>query len=108
MRYTTGLEAVAQALRISLLSFKGEWFANLDNGVPYLEREGVTATEALLGQRYSADKVNAAFRTVIAGTTGVTEILSLAVEFVTSTRTSTVSFEVRTDFGVITVDELEF
>lgn len=107
LRYTTGLEAVAQGLRIRILSFRGEWFWNLDDGVPYLARNGVTADEALLGQRYDKAKAIAAFRDAILATPGVTEILTLAADFDTATRTLSISFKVRTTFGVVEVDELE-
>lgn len=107
LRYTTGLEAVAQAIRIRLLNFKGEWFADLDDGVPYLARDGVDASEALLGQQFNELRALAAFRTAIKAAPGVDVLDLLAVEFNNATRTLTVSFRVRTSFGVIVVSELE-
>lgn len=107
LRYTTGLQAVAQGIRIRLLSFKGEWFADLDDGVPYLARDGVTAAEAILGQKYDEDKALAAFRKAILTAPGVNELSGLVLTFNATTRSLTVSFNVRTSFGVITVNELE-
>lgn len=107
LRYTTGLEAVAQGIRIRLLSFRGEWFLDLDDGVPYLVREGVTADEALLGQRWDQTKAVQAFRAAIVAAPGVDDLTRLTVEFTGATRTMSVSFEVKTSFGVIVVNELE-
>lgn len=106
LRFTTGLEAVAQGLSIRLQSFKGEWFLDLDDGVPYFERDGVLDTEALLGQRYDESKARAAFRTAILAAPGVDSLDSLTLAFDNGIREMTVSFHVTTTFGQIIVSEL--
>lgn len=109
LRYTTGVEAVAQAIRIRLLVCRGEWFLDLDNGVPYLAREGVPATSAILGQKFDRLKALAAFRAAILDAPGVTPegLTKLAVEYDGATRTMSLSFEVVTAYGRIIVSELE-
>jgi hypothetical protein len=41
--FSTGIEAVVQACRIVMQMFRGEWFLNLDAGLPYWE--------SILGQK---------------------------------------------------------
>lgn len=101
IRFTTGLEAVAQDLYIALRMYKGEWFLNLEIGVPYLPNDVVAESDALLGQKFSALKSRAAFRAAIMSVEGVEEITSLAVTFDASTRELTVSFKVTTVAGTI-------
>lgn len=106
-RWVRGLEAVAQAMRIRLQRFKGEWFLDLDEGVPWLEREGITADEALLGQRFNEAKTRAALRTALLDTTDVLELLELAVSFNIATRQLSVTWTARTTFGDTPSDTLE-
>lgn len=96
--FSRGLEAVAQGIRIRLQMFRGEWFLDLDAGVPYYQE--------LLGQKFSEVRARAAFRAAILAAPGATELISLAVTFNRSTRRMSVDWEVRTDYGV-TTDRLE-
>lgn len=95
--FSSGLRAVAQGIKIRLLSFKGEWFLDLDHGVPYWQD--------ILGQKYNETKVRAAFRDAILAAPGVNKILELEVEFDGATRAVNVWWRVQTIFGV-TEDEL--
>lgn len=88
--FSSGVESVAQALRIRLLTFRGEWFLDLDNGVPYYQD--------LLGQKFDQITAQAAFREAIVGTDNVDEILSLSTSFDGATRTLNVSWAVTTTF----------
>ncbi len=92
--FTTGLEAVAQGIRIRLQMFRGEWFADLDAGMPYFQE--------ILGQKFSALRVRAAFREAIEAAPGVVEILSLDILFDGASRNARVSWKVRGDAGVFT------
>ncbi len=107
LRFTTGLEAVAQGLSIRLQSFRGEWFPDLDDGIPYLERDGVPESEAILGQKFDERKISATFRREIVKAPGVDAVSDLVVGFDGATREMTLSFTVTTAFGQITVSELE-
>lgn len=106
LRWATGLPAIAQGIRIQLQLVKGEWFLDLDDGVPYYEREGVTSAEALLGGRFNQARATAAFRAAILRAPGVNTITSLAVAFDGSTRQLTVTWAVRTTFGDTLADAL--
>lgn len=107
LEFATGLTAVAQGIRARIQSFKGEWFADLDDGVPWLERPGVTAVEALLGQKFNPVKARAMFRTAILSTPNVTGLIGdLRLNFDGATRTLFVSWQARTAFGDTDVDSL--
>jgi hypothetical protein len=99
--FTTGLRAVAQGIRLRLQMFFGEWFQNLDLGIPYLERPGTTAAQAILGQKYNQLKTKTIFRKAIADAPGVDEILYLNVDFNRATRVLSVDWKVQTSFGQI-------
>lgn len=101
MELIAGLDAVVQAVRVRLLFYRGEWFANLDAGVPYLERDGVAAADALLGQHFNRAKAEAAFREAILDTPGIVEIKSLVVAFDGATRTLSVTWSALCEFGEV-------
>lgn len=93
VHFSTGVNAVAQGIRIRLQNFKGEWFLDLDDGVPYYQD--------ILGQKYDQNKVRDAFRDAILATPGVEELLKLEVSFDGQTRTLSVEWEVRAATGTI-------
>lgn len=89
IEYVSGVEAVAQMLRIRIQRVKGEWFADLDAGVDWY---GV-----ILGQRYNSEAVRSEFRKAILGTPGAANILALNVGFDRASRNLTVSYRVQVD-----------
>jgi hypothetical protein len=93
LMFSTGLNAVAQGIRIRIQSFKGEWFLDLDHGVPYYQD--------LLGQKFNEVKARAAFRTAILSAPGVTELTSLEVTFDRASRALNVAWKTRTEFGIV-------
>jgi hypothetical protein len=106
LSWTSGTAAVAQGCKIVLGMIEGEWFADLDEGVPYLERDGVPATRALLGQKFNPEKARAAMRPELLSVPGVTNINYLTPEFDGRTREMTVRFEVDTEFEDTVADTL--
>ncbi len=97
MAFSSGRAGVAQSIRVRVLLFKGEWFANLDTGLPW--------HQDILGQKFETTRVRDAFRTVIATAPGVESIEKLTVSFDGDTRTLTVGWTVLTTFGD-TVEDL--
>lgn len=93
LRYITGREAIAQSLRVRLAMFRGEWFADLDFGLPYFQE--------ILGKKFVAPRIVAAFRDLIIATPGVAEIADLTATFSSRTRTLTVRWQVRTIYGLV-------
>jgi hypothetical protein len=106
LQFTTGPDAVRQLLQHRLNLIKGEWFLDLDAGVPYFEREGVSADQALLGQTFDRQKALRAFAQEISACPGVTGIVSLEVDFDPATRVMEVSWVVTTEFGDTVEDSL--
>ena len=106
---TTGIAAVMQGATIRLRMYMGEWFLNLAQGVPYIERPdgSVTPDQAIMGQKFNKAKALRAFRDQllgnplngIAGVPGIIQLLALNVSYVNSTRTLTVQWQAKTAFG---------
>lgn len=89
-RFTTGVEAVKQNVRLAVTLLRGEWFYDLSRGIPMAE---------ILGKRYNQERTVEIYREAILAVQDVTEILKLTVDFTASTRTLVVYFEVLTPFG---------
>lgn len=101
IRFTTGLEAVCQGLRIRLLMVKGELAHNLDYGVPWVVNDHVSEDEAILGSKYDEIRLRDIFRPIILSTPGVISIRSLALSFDRPERAFTMTFEVEGKEGTI-------
>lgn len=91
--FSTGIDAVVQACRIAIQMFMGEWFLNLDAGLPYWE--------SILGQK-PAVAIQAAtiyVRRELELVDGVVAVTKLEVTYVRETRTLKVEWQVDTEFG---------
>ena len=75
---TTDNTAVAQRVKRMLLLFKGEYWLNLDLGVPYYE--------GILGKKNSLETVQSLFINAIKSVAGVKEVLSFDLSFDDKTR----------------------
>jgi len=91
MSTLSGLDAVVQNIKTACALFKGEWFWDLDAGVPYFED--------ILGQTYDQQTIITAFRRQILKVPYVLKVLDIESAFDAATRTLTVTFEVSTEFG---------
>jgi hypothetical protein len=103
---STGLPGVAQGCRIAVRMVRGEWFLNLDTGIPYFQRDGVTATEAIMGQPFDQAKTLAPFRDALAAVNGVDSVVSVTATYDSPTRTVTVAWAVTATFGGTVADSL--
>lgn len=106
VHWITGVAGVAQAVQIAVSMFAGEWFDDLDEGIPYFLRPGVNAGLVILGRKFREARVLASFRPVIARVAGVASIDTLTASFERTTRKLTVSWVVRTVFGDTVRDSL--
>lgn len=100
LTFTAGVQAVAQSCRIALQIFQGEWFLDLDVGIPYWDR--IIAQKpnvAIAGAR-------AAFRKELLAVNGVLAIKRLDVTYVNATRTLNVTWQVSTVFGDTPADSI--
>lgn len=110
LELASGLEAAAIGVDARFRLVKGEFFANRDVGVPWLENEFVSKYEAILGQAYDQQRVRTALRGVALTTPGVVDVPELDVSLDASNRELSVTFVARTAFGDTPAEttELEF
>jgi hypothetical protein len=92
LQFATGLQAMKQAVRSSILLFLGEWFLNTDQGTPW--------RQLILIKNPNISFVKTALRDAITRVEGVTAINALDVSFDLQTRSATVSFSATCDLGV--------
>lgn len=98
----TGLDAVVIGAETRIRLVFGEWILNRDVGVKWYENDLVTATEAILGQRFDRFKLRTAVREAILATPGVADITRLEVTFDGATRTASIVWRARCVFGETT------
>ncbi|WAB58092.1 hypothetical protein [Pseudomonas phage vB_PaeM_RP13] len=82
------VQIVAQRLKIKLWTLLGEWFLNLDVGVPYRQR--------ILTKVAHKATVDIIFQRLLAEDEGVKEILEYRSEYNAPARRFTLEFKVRT------------
>jgi len=101
LQWTYGIDAVVQSCRIALQMFQGEWFLDLDAGIPYWDQ--------ILGQKPAIAIAVARdeFRRELLTVSGVLEVIRLDVTFNGATRALTVVWQVRTALGETPVDTLD-
>lgn len=107
MRHTSGLKGVAQGIKIRLLMVRGEWFLNLDVGMPYFEGDGIDPNIVILGNRFNRDLTTALVRQTILRAPGVKAVEFISVEFEGETRALTIKYRVRVDWDDTLEDSLE-
>lgn len=87
---------VAQNIKTRLFLFLGEWFLDLNEGTPWLE--------SVLGTGHEAEYA-AVLRARILGSPGVREIVRFEDSFDREARRITVSCEVSTLYGNVSISE---
>lgn len=93
LAFASGVEAIRVSVYNRLQVFQGEWYLDLDEGMPYFQTILVKSPDTAL--------VRAAFRERILATPGVTAIDSLALTLDPSTRELTVEYVAQTDAGLL-------
>lgn len=87
----TGNTAVAQGIRQALHFWRGQWFINQSEGVPYLERVFIQPVTAGLAANIIADTIRA-----VDGVLGVSDVRSEIEPF---TRRLSYNSRITTEFG---------
>lgn len=105
IQYVSGPMAIAQILKIKILSIKTDWILDEDDGLPWFEKPE-KVTSPILGSRFSQPKMQSLLRPLLLNTNGVKEILNLSVSFDSKNRNLTISWVISTSFGTLT-DSLE-
>ena len=90
-------ENIAQRLRIRLRSFKGDWFLDLDDGLPYYND--------IFGKNVSLSTIQALLVSKISTTPGIISLLKFEFLMDIELRTLDVDFEVKTSGGTLIINE---
>lgn len=96
---SNGVEGIAQNIAIDLSIAIGEYFENREEGIPYFDNDLVPESQAILGGKFNAERIRAAFRQRLSSSFGVQDIIFTSVSFDSASRKITVSFNVQTIFG---------
>ncbi len=91
-------ERVAQQIKIQLLTLLGEWFLNVNHGVPYLEY--------ILVKKPNPSLIRQIFREQILSVSGVTDVSIKDLEYDVQYRIMTLEYEAATDYGLVTKREV--
>lgn len=100
-QFSKGIAGVIQECRVRLQMFQGEWFLNLDAGIPYW-------TE-IMGQKPSIaiSAAAASFNEALLSIEDVFAVTKMEVTYDHKTRALTVNWAVRCAFGTTPVDVLK-
>ena len=72
---------VQQHIATRCRMIRGEWELNQEQGIPYIASDTVAEAYSILGQRNAVERARAEFRTMIAGTPGVAQVVSAEATF---------------------------
>jgi len=92
-----GLDLMVQRLRQSLWFFRGEWYLDITDGVPYYQDILLKAPDRIT--------VESEIKAAIVETPGVTDLLSFDVEYENAIRRFRVVFSVKTIYGDMDFEE---
>lgn len=96
--FIDNVERVAQQIKIQLLTFLGEWFLDVTHGVPYLDY--------VLIKNPNFTLIRELFREQILKVDGVSNLVSIDIDFNSATRQMSLSYEAETEYGMITRKEV--
>lgn len=95
---SSGRTAIEQDLASRLRIIRGEWFLDLDRGLPYFED--------LFRKGPNLNAFRAEVRETIEATPGVVELIDLTLTEDRATRSLVIDFRARTDAGELVADSL--
>lgn len=100
--FDAGLTAFRTGVRTRLRMVVGEWFLNLDAGLPLFERDGVNTNEVILGNRFDLARTRAPILDALLSTPGALAVSTLEISFDRSARLLSIFFRVQCVFGEVT------
>lgn len=89
----TGLEEMRQSVGQALRSFEGDWFLNLELGLPYFQ--------SILQKATSVSEVENIFLDTISNIPGVLDLETFQLSFDKTTRRADISFRALTSNGIL-------
>ena len=100
LEWVSGLEGVAQLVAIAINMFLGEWFLNLDKGMPWFQE--------ILGQKDGDLALRQRLVEIALKVPGVIAVISLTIDVDNVARRASGSMAVRTEFGDTPPDLIKF
>ena len=91
------LDYLRQKLKIRLRFFLGEYYLDINKGIPFFDR--------ILIKNPDIDDVESIFKAEILGTKGVKELTSFDMNFDTTKRQLSISFKALTTAGLLQFEE---
>jgi hypothetical protein len=104
--FDRGLTAVVTGVRTRLRLIAGEWFLNLDKGMPWYERDGIDSQTVILGSKYDETTIRVPMLRAILDTPGVVEVTQLVIQFDPVNRSVSITWSARCEFGETEPDTL--
>lgn len=95
---TTGNEAIKQSVKIRLSFFQGEWFLDLDAGIPYYQ--------SVMVKNPDPNLLHSIFRTALLETPGVQSVDELQLTINRETRQLTLTASITGDVGEFDIQEV--
>jgi hypothetical protein len=95
---TTGVDAVKQHLSQRLRTFYGEWFLNMEIGVPYFQQ--------VLRKNPDPVVIDSIFKREIINTPGILQLTEFNLDIAPATRELALSFKALCTGGELTFDEV--
>jgi hypothetical protein len=95
----TGKDSLLSDLRARLEFFKGEWFRDLDEGVPFF-------TDVFV-KKPNLPAIRTIFADMITSTPGIKELVSIALELDAATRTAVLTYSATSDLGELISETIE-
>ena len=93
LQTVSGLDEMRQIVENAVNSFEGEWFFNLNQGIPYFQRIFVKSISML--------EVEMIFIDYISELKGVIDILEMDMDFDGTTRSLRIKTKIKTTDGVL-------
>lgn len=97
MSFVEGVEYYAQKLKVRLWFFLGEWFLDTSEGTPFFQ--------SILIKNPDIELINTLIKARILESPGVIELKSFDSEYDNSLRKFSVTFQVQTEAGLVTISE---
>jgi hypothetical protein len=89
----TGIEEIRQLVGQTLRSFEGDWFLDLDLGLPYFQ--------TILQKATSVSGIEAIYLSAIGAIPGIVDILTFNLSFDPANRIMNIAFSAQTTDGVL-------
>ena len=93
---TDGAERVRQQIKVTLLTFLGEWFLNTDHGVPYFEQ--------ILKKAPSRAAIEAVIRAKVKDVPGVVSVSEMRLLMDAPGRRLAIHAKAHTDEGLVEIE----